>query len=65
MKRKIAITLMSVGVLLIGFAMGLLIYNNYENRRAQESADTLIQTIRLDIAEKELKNEAVDPFDER
>ncbi|MBO7320206.1 MAG: sortase [Clostridia bacterium] len=64
MKRKIAITLMSVGVLLIGFAMGLLIYNNYENRRAQESADTLIQTIRLDIAEKELKNEVVDPFDE-
>ena len=64
MKRKIAITLMSVGVLLIGFAMGLLVYNNYENKRAQESADTLIQTIRLDIAEKELKNEVVDPFDE-
>ena len=31
MKRKIAISFMAVGILLVGFAMGLLIYNNYEN----------------------------------
>ncbi len=64
MKRKIAITLMSVGILLIGFSVGLLIYNNYENKKAQESADRLIQTIRLNIAENELKDEIIDPFDE-
>lgn len=64
MKRKIAITLMSVGILLIGFALGLLIYNNYENKKAQESAEILIDSIRLSIAENELKDEAVDPFDE-
>ena len=31
MKRKIAITFMTLGILFIGFAAGLLIYNNYEN----------------------------------
>ena len=64
MRRKIAITLMTVGILLIGFAMGLLIYNNYENKKAQESAEQLIETIRLSIAENELKDEIIDPFDE-
>ena len=64
MRRKIAITLMAVGILLIGFAMGLLIYNNYENKKAQESAEQLIETIRLSIAENELKDEIIDPFDE-
>lgn len=64
MRRKIAITLMTVGIILVGFAMGLLIYNNYENKKAQESAETLVESIRLSIAENELKDEAVDPFDE-
>lgn len=64
MKRKIAITFMTVGVFFIGFALVLLIYNNYENKKAQESADTLIQSIRSNIAENELKNELIDPFDE-
>ena len=64
MKRKIAITFMSVGILLIGCALGLLIYNNYENKKAQESAELLIESIRLSIAENELKDEIIDPFDE-
>lgn len=64
MKRKIAITFMTVGVFFIGFALVLLIYNNYENKKAQESADILIQSIRSNIAENELKNELIDPFDE-
>lgn len=64
MRRKVAVTLMCVGILLIGFALGLLIYNNYENRRAQESADALIESIRINIAENELKGVETDPFDE-
>ncbi len=64
MRKKIAITLMSVGVIFVGFAMGLLIYNNYESRKAQESSELLIESIRLSIAESELTEEITDPFDE-
>lgn len=64
MRRKIAITLMSVGVIFIGFAMGLLIYNNYESRKARESSEVLIESIRLSIAENELTDIVKDPFDE-
>ena len=64
MKRKIASTFMTVGFLLVGFAMGLLIYNNLENKKARESADVLMQSIRMNLAENELKDEFIDPFDE-
>lgn len=64
MRRKIAITFMTLGILFIGFAMGLLIYNNYENKRAQESSGELVESIRLDIAETELEDIVTDPFDE-
>ncbi len=64
MKRKIAITLMTSGILFIGFAMGLLIYNNYENKKAHESSDVLMESIRLSIAENELNDKIIDPFDE-
>ena len=40
MRKKVAITLMSVGVICIAFAMGLLFYNNYENKKAHESITT-------------------------
>ena len=64
MKRKVAITLMSVGIVFICFAVGLLCYNNYENKKAQESADALMESIRLNIAENEQKEQIIDPFDE-
>lgn len=64
MKRKIAIVFMTLGILFIGFAMGLLIYNNYESRKAQESSAVLVESIRLSIAENELTEEITDPFDE-
>jgi sortase A len=64
MRKKVAITLMSVGVLCIGFAMGLLFYNNYENKKAHESADALMESIRLSIVEVSTEKEPVDPFDE-
>ena len=64
MKKKIAVTLMTIGTLFIAFAMALLVYNNHENKKAQETAELLIESIRLNIAENELKEEVTDPFDE-
>ena len=64
MKRKLAIVFMSVGILLIGFAMLLLIYNSYENKKAQANNEALIESVRLSIAENELDDKAIDPFDE-
>ncbi len=64
MKRKLAVVFMSVGVLLIGVAMAILIYNSYENKKAQESTEALIESIRLSIAESELEDKIIDPFDE-
>ena len=64
MRRKIAIAFMLIGVVCIGFAMGLLIYNNYESRKAQESSDVLMESIRLSIVEAESEEEITDPFDE-
>lgn len=64
MRRKIAIAFMLMGVVFIGFAMGLLIYNNYESRKAQESSDVLMESIRLSIVEAESEEEITDPFDE-
>lgn len=64
MRKRIAITFMTLGILFIGFAGGLLIYNNHENRMAQQSSDALMESIRLDIAENELSDGENDPFDE-
>jgi sortase A len=64
MRKKIAITLMTVGVIFIGFAMGLLLYNNYENKKAQQSADALMESIRMSIVEVSAEETPVDPFDE-
>ena len=64
MKRKVAIAFMTVGTVFIGFAMCLLIYNNYENKRAQKNSDMLMESIRLSISENELKEIITDPFEE-
>lgn len=64
MKRKIAITLMTVGIGLIAFAMGLLVYNNYESEQAHKSSEMLMDSLRMNIAENESENIITDPFDE-
>ncbi len=64
MKRKIAITFMTVGIILVFSAMSLLIYNNYENRKANKSSDALVESIRLSMAESESEDVTADPFDE-
>lgn len=55
---------MTVGALLICGALGILAYNDFQNKQAQESSQTVMESIRLSIAEKELGDEAVDPFDD-
>lgn len=64
MKRKIAITFMTIGIILVFSAMSLLIYNNYENRKANKSSDALVESIRLSMAESESEDVTADPFDE-
>lgn len=64
MKRKIAITLMTVGIIFIAFSMGLLVYNNYESNQAHKSSESLMDSLRMNIAENESENIIADPFDE-
>ncbi len=64
MKRKLAITFMSVGFILIFSAVCLLIYNNYENRKAQNSSDALVESIRLSMSEGQSGDVTADPFDD-
>lgn len=65
MKRKIAIALMTLGIIFVTLAAALLIYNSSENQKAQESSDRLIETIKVDIAtaQKESTQKTTDPFD--
>ena len=63
MRRKIGITLVTIGLCLILFAIGLLLYNNYENKRAQEQSDSIINSIVKIANDSKEKNES-DPFDE-
>lgn len=64
MKRKIATALMTIGVLCICFAMGLLIYNNHESNAARDNAVVVMDSIRIAIAEQEADPVVADPFDE-
>ena len=63
MRKKIGITLVVIGICLILFAIGLLLYNNYENKRAQEQSDSIINSIVKIANDSKEKNES-DPFDE-
>lgn len=62
MKRKIGITLITLGLTLILFAVALLLYNNYENRKAEQQSDEIINTI-VDIVNDNKSDAETDPFD--
>lgn len=66
MKKKIAVTFMTVGLLLILSALALLLYNNYENKMAQQNAEALMESLRGVISQgaENKDNIPVDPFDE-
>ncbi len=63
MRRKVGITLVTLGLCLILFAVGLLFYNNYENKKAEEQSDKLINSL-TDIANDKRVGGETDPFDE-
>ncbi|MBQ7862057.1 MAG: sortase [Clostridia bacterium] len=63
MRNKIAKVFMAMGIICIGFAMGLLLYNNFENKKAQDNADVLLESVRISITEQGEKKEPADPFD--
>ena len=63
MRNKIAKVFMAMGIICIGFAMGLLLYNNFENKKAQDNADVLLESVRISITEQREKKEPADPFD--
>ena len=64
MKRKIAVILMTLGVLCIAFALGLLVFNNKENEKAQQNASVIMEEIRIQLAENAPSEDTIDPFDE-
>lgn len=66
MKRNVAVSFMTVGLLLITAALGLLLYNNYESEKAHKSSEELMESLRGVISENEINKQEnpVDPFDE-
>ncbi len=64
MRKKIGVAFMSVGLVLIISALALLVHNNIESKRAQESSYELMESLRVAIAENEIVETSVDPFDD-
>ena len=62
MRRKIGITLVTVGLCLILFAVGLVFYNSYENKKAKEMSENLIDSL-VEIVKDNQANAQTDPFD--
>lgn len=62
MKRKIALCFMSVGLCFVLFSLALLVYNNYESKKAQQSSAALMDSILNMVTEEDTA--VVDPFDE-
>lgn len=65
MKRKrIAKTLMTMGVICIALSACLLCYNNYENKKAQEFSDAVMLVLKEMVETEKLQNQRPDPFDD-
>lgn len=62
MKRKIGITLVTLGLILILFAVALFLYNNFENKKAQEQSNRVMDAI-IDTVDNDQTNDEIDPFD--
>ena len=62
MKRKIGITLVTLGLILILFSVALFLYNNFENKKAQEQSNRVMDAI-IDTVDNNQTNDEIDPFD--
>lgn len=63
MKKKIGIAFMMSGLALIIFAAALLLYNNSENKRAEEQADVIVDSLMVEIEQNRLAEIETDPFE--
>ena len=65
MRKKIAVSLMTVGMLLVSMAAALLLYNNHENSAARKDSDTVMQSLKSVITQNEVNKSGseTDPFD--
>ncbi len=63
MKRKIGITFMISGLILLSVAAVLLIYNGYESNRAKNQSDALVDMLMSEIDKSNLNVQDTDPFD--
>lgn len=61
MKRKIGITLIVLGLAMIFSAAALLLYNNYESKKAEEQSNAIITSITEAIGQNQ--TDETDPFD--
>lgn len=64
-RRKIAKALMTLGVVFIAFAVGLLCYNTYENKKAEDFSKAVMAVLMEMVEQKKLEDELrPDPFDD-
>lgn len=63
MKRKLGIALMAAGLVLLSSAAALLVYNNFENKRAEENADVVVDSLMGEIERNRLTEAETDPFE--
>lgn len=66
MKRKVGVTLMSIGALLIFCSLSLLLFNNIQSKKAYENSLAIMQFLKTDIAENAAKKDEYkgeDPFE--
>ena len=61
MKRKVGITFVALGLVLLIAAAGLLIYNTYESKRAGEQAQSAVNMLKDEISQTQ--PDETDPFD--
>ena len=61
MRKKIAVTFMVTGLLLLFASASILVFNTLENKNAEENADLLVHSI-IDIV-NQVQPEEMDPFD--
>ncbi|MBQ2812427.1 MAG: sortase [Clostridia bacterium] len=63
MKRKIGIAFMASGLVLLVTAAALLFYNNFENKRAEDTAEVIVDSLMGEIEVNRLEEIETDPFD--
>ena len=64
MRKKLGISFMILGITLLVFATTLLFYNNFEDEKAEQQANILVNSLMSEIKQNLLTEPEIDPFDE-